>query len=90
MHIYDIKDVLSADYYFTRFDSKAIEQLLFDYLKPELMKITVISKKYKPISDRIEKWYGTEYNMKILKKSTLDNLNNCSFEIYKSIFQFNT
>ena len=76
MQIYDINDFLTAEYFMLEFSPYAIEKL-FDYLTPDKMKITVVSKKYKPITDRIEKWYGTEYNMKFLRKNTLEKLKFC-------------
>jgi insulysin len=74
MQIYDINDILAAEYFMLEYSPNTIEKLL-SYLTPEKMKITVVSKKYKPITDRIEKWYGTEYNIKFLKKVTLQKFN---------------
>ena len=76
MQIYDINDILAAEYFMLEYSPNTIEKLL-SYLTPEKMKITVVSKKYKPITDRIEKWYGTEYNIKFLKKVTLQKFNSC-------------
>lgn len=76
MQVYAIRDVLSADYYQTKFDSNSVEQLLF-HLTPEKMKVKVISKEYHGKTDRTEKWYGTEYKKMALKKSILDNLREC-------------
>lgn len=76
MRLYAIEDVLSADYYLKSFDSDAIEQLL-EYLTPELMKVTVISKKYEGVTDSIEKWYDTEYLFASLSEEELENLNDC-------------
>ena len=77
MQMYAVEDVLFASNYLTEFDPEAIEKLL-EYLTPEKIKIMVISKKYQGKTDRIEKWYGTEYKMLCLTKKTLENLNKCS------------
>jgi len=76
MQYYAIEDVMSADFYQTKFEPEAIENIL-EYLTPEKMKIKVISKKYQGKCDRIERWHGTEYKLMTLRKKTLENLNEC-------------
>jgi insulysin len=76
MQLYEIEDVLFASKYLTDFNPEAIETLL-EYLTPEKIKIMAISKKYQGKTDRIEKWYGTEYKMRCLERKTLEKLKNC-------------
>jgi len=65
MQFYAIEDVLSADFYQTKFDPEAIENIL-EHLTPEKMKVKVISKKYQ-----------AEYKKMTLRKKTLESLNEC-------------
>ncbi len=76
MQFYAIEDILSADFYQTKFDPEAIENIL-EHLTPEKMKVKVISKKYQGKCDKIEKWHGTEYKKMTLRKKTLESLNEC-------------
>ena len=84
LHTFSMEDILTANYYLTKFDPEAIKNI-YDYLTPEKMRVTVISKKFAEIADQKEKWYGTEYKLeKIPENKILDlkNLeNNDSFKI---------
>ena len=78
MQICAFEDVLCSGYYLTKFDPDAIQQLL-EYLTPEKMKASVVSKKFQGKTDKIEKWYGIEYREESLNRETLDSLINCGF-----------
>ena len=52
--------ILSSSYFLTRFEPSLVEELCA-LLTPQKMRVTVLSRKYKGATDRVEKWYGTEY-----------------------------
>lgn len=73
LHVYEMNDVLSANYYPTRYDPYEIKQL-FPYLEPSKMRVSAISKKYEGKTDKVEKWYGTEYRIEHLDPKFVDEL----------------
>ena len=44
---------------------------------PEKMRLTLLSKKYQGQTDRVEKWYGTEYKIEKIEPETLNKLKDC-------------
>lgn len=74
LHTYTFEDVLSAPYYATKFDPELIHSL-GSYLKPDKMRITLISKKYEGKTDKKEKWYGTDYAEAKMSESQINELN---------------
>lgn len=84
MHVHGMEDVLSANYYLTKYDPDAIKDL-YKYLTPEKMKVAVISKKYEGNTDKKEQWYDTEYSEQKLAKEQLDALNSCGLNENLSI-----
>lgn len=76
LHIFSMDHILTANYYLTRYDPALIETL-YDYLVPEKMRVSVVSKKYEGKTDRTEKWYGTEYRLDKLNQSQLQELKGC-------------
>jgi insulysin len=73
MHVYEMDDLLSANYYLSKFDPEAIKNL-YNYMTPEKMKVAVISKKFEGKCDKTEKWYGTEYSENKLTEDQLNEL----------------
>lgn len=65
LHVYEMKDILKANFYPDLFEPNEISAL-FPYLTPDKMRVSAISKKYEGKTDKIEKWYGTEYRMEHL------------------------
>ena len=76
MHIYEMDDLLAANYYLTKFDPEAIKKL-YDYLTPDKMKLAVISKKFEGETDLTEKWYGTQYKVDKMSDKQLEEIKNC-------------
>jgi insulysin len=76
LHIYSMENILSANYYLTKFDSELIESL-YSYLIPEKMRVSVISKKYESRTNLTEKWYGTEYKIEKLTHQLINELKTC-------------
>lgn len=85
LHIHEMKDVLTANYYPERFEPNEIVDL-FPYLTPDKMRVSAISKKYEGKTDKVEKWYGTEYRMehlqeKFIKEISSPGLTNSALKI---------
>ncbi|RNA20606.1 insulin-degrading enzyme isoform X1, partial [Brachionus plicatilis] len=87
LHTFSMDDILTANYYLKKFDPESIKTL-YEYLTPEKMRVTVISKKFAGKTDQQEKWYGTEFKMEKIpdeKIKALKNLEkNESFKIPSS------
>lgn len=77
LHIYGMREILTANYYLTKFEAEEI-QSLFDYLSPEKMRVTVVSKKYEGKTDTKEPWYGTDYKIEKMSEQQLNELKACS------------
>lgn len=73
LHIFTMEHILSGNYYLTKYDPNLI-QSLFDYLSPDKMRVTAISKKYEGKTENIEKWYGTEYKIEKLSTQFLNKI----------------
>lgn len=85
LHIIDMPDILTANYFPKKFEPNEITDL-FPYLRPDKMRVSVTSKKYEGKTNSVEKWYGTEYKLDWLDKQYVkelcaDNLNNPAFKI---------
>ncbi len=76
MHVYQMQDLLSADYFLTEFAPQAIQEL-FAHLSPRHMKAQVISKKFAGKTSLTERWYGTEYSVDALSPQQLEALASC-------------
>lgn len=75
LHVYSMDDVLSANYYLSKYDPAVIKDL-YNYLTPEKMKVAVISKAFEGKCDKTETWYGTEYSENKLTENQLNELRN--------------
>ncbi len=76
MHVFKMEHWLSGHYLTTKFEPNLINEVL-DHLKPELMKVFAISKKYEGKTDKTEKWCGTQYRTEKMSKDLLEKLKNC-------------
>lgn len=74
LHIFAFEHILTANYYQSKFEPQLIESLN-DYLTPEKMKLTVVSKKYEGATNGVEKWYGTQYKVDELSAAQIAELN---------------
>ncbi len=73
LHVHSFEHILTAHYYLTKFDAQLIESL-YDYLQPEKMKLTAVSKKFEGKTDSKENWYGTEYKEVPINETQLNEL----------------
>ncbi|KAM9326665.1 insulin-degrading enzyme [Gastrophryne carolinensis] len=60
LHYYPIEEVLAAEYLLEEFRPDLIAMVL-DRLRPENVRVAVVSKSFAGHTDRKEEWYGTEY-----------------------------
>jgi insulysin len=71
-----MENILTSNYYLNKFEPALIASV-YEHLVPEKMRVTVLSKKYQGKTDRVEKWYGTEYKEEKIPQETLDKLSKC-------------
>lgn len=71
-----MEDTLSGNYLLKKFDPSLINEV-FDHLKPELMKVFAVSKRYSDKADQTEKWYGTKYFTEKVSSELMEELKNC-------------
>ena len=83
MHVFKMKDVLSGNYLITKFEPKLINEI-YEFLKPEFMKVFAVSKKYEGKAEKTERWYGTQYSTEKLDNGLLTDLKNCGMnDVFK-------
>ncbi|OQV25668.1 Insulin-degrading enzyme [Hypsibius exemplaris] len=70
MQKYPMSEVLSASTLLTKYDAKAISDLL-DLLTPEGIRISILSKTFAKASNNKEPIYGTEYELKDIPKELI-------------------
>ncbi|CAF0874976.1 unnamed protein product [Brachionus calyciflorus] len=73
LHIFSMENILSANYYLTKFNPEGIREL-YDHMTPEKMRVTVIGKKYEGKTDQKEKWYGTDFKMEKISNEKINEL----------------
>ena len=71
-----MENILTSNYYLNKFEPDLIASV-YEHLVPEKMRLTLLSKKYQGQTDRVEKWYGTEYKIEKIEQETLNKLNEC-------------
>ena len=71
-----MEDILSAYNLIKKFEPNLINEI-FDYLKPELMKVFAVSKNFEGQTDETEKRYGTQYKTEKFRAEVLAELQNC-------------
>lgn len=76
MHVFKMEHALSGNYLMTKFEPDVINEIL-DQLRPEKMKVTLISKHFDGKTDLTEKWYGTQYKKEKIDEGNLEDLKNC-------------
>jgi len=59
---YPMSEVLSAYHLFDHFEPKLINQIM-DNLHPNNMRVSIVSKSFEGKTDKVEKWYGTNYSV---------------------------
>lgn len=75
LQLYPLLEVLSGPYLSTEWRPDLIDMVL-SYLKPGNIRVAVVGKKFEPIVDSVEKWYGTKYKLEKISDKTLNLWNN--------------
>uniref|UniRef100_A0A8D3CM20 Insulin-degrading enzyme n=1 Tax=Scophthalmus maximus TaxID=52904 RepID=A0A8D3CM20_SCOMX len=80
LHYYPLEEVLAAEYLLEDFRPDLIEMVL-DKLRPEHVRVAVVSKSFEGQTDKTEEWYGTQYKQEAISEETIKFIPT-NFEIY--------
>ncbi|XP_071947721.1 insulin-degrading enzyme-like [Antedon mediterranea] len=78
LHEYSFTEVLSADYTMSEYRPDLITMIL-GLLTPDKARISVVSKSFEGKTENVEKWYGTEYNVKKVPADVIQKWQNAGF-----------
>uniref|UniRef100_A0AAX7TZT0 Insulin-degrading enzyme n=1 Tax=Astatotilapia calliptera TaxID=8154 RepID=A0AAX7TZT0_ASTCA len=70
LHYYPLEEVLAAEYLLEEFRPDLIEMVL-DKLRPEHVRVAVVSKSFEGQTDITEEWYGTQYKQEAISEETI-------------------
>ncbi|XP_047206876.1 insulin-degrading enzyme isoform X1 [Girardinichthys multiradiatus] len=72
LHYYPLEEVLAAEYLLEDFRPDLIEMVL-DKLRPENVRVAVVSKSFEGQTDQTEEWYGTQYKQEAISEDSIKN-----------------
>ncbi|XP_062286623.1 insulin-degrading enzyme isoform X2 [Scomber scombrus] len=75
LHYYPLEEVLAAEYLLEDFRPDLIEMVL-DKLRPEHVRVAVVSKSFEGQTDKTEEWYGTQYKQEAISAETIKKWEN--------------
>ncbi|XP_059421799.1 insulin-degrading enzyme isoform X1 [Carassius carassius] len=75
LHYYPLEEVLAAEYLLEEFRPDLIEMVL-DKLRPENVRVAVVSKSFEGQTDRTEEWYGTQYRQEAITDDAIKKWQN--------------
>uniref|UniRef100_A0A8C1ETM3 Insulin-degrading enzyme n=1 Tax=Cyprinus carpio carpio TaxID=630221 RepID=A0A8C1ETM3_CYPCA len=75
LHYYPLEEVLAAEYLLEEFRPDLIEMVL-DKLRPENVRVAVVSKSFEGQTDRTEEWYGTQYKQEAITDEAIKKWQN--------------
>ncbi|XP_030424790.1 insulin-degrading enzyme isoform X2 [Gopherus evgoodei] len=75
LHYYPIEEVLAAEYLLEEFRPDLIEMVL-DKLRPENVRVAIVSKSFEGKTDRTEEWYGTQYKQEAISDEVIQKWQN--------------
>ncbi|XP_047668117.1 insulin-degrading enzyme isoform X1 [Tachysurus fulvidraco] len=75
LHYYPLEEVLAAEYMLEDFRPDLIEMVL-DKLRPENVRVAVVSKSFEGQTDKTEEWYGTQYKQESISDEAIKNWQN--------------
>ncbi|XP_078079642.1 insulin-degrading enzyme isoform X1 [Mustelus asterias] len=75
LHYYPIHEVLAAEYLLEEFRADLI-QMVLDKLRPETVRVAVVSKSFEGQTDKTEKWYGTHYKQEAIGADVIEKWQN--------------
>ncbi|XP_049457335.1 insulin-degrading enzyme isoform X1 [Epinephelus fuscoguttatus] len=71
VHYYPLEEVLAAEYLLEDFRPDLIEMVL-DKLRPEHVRVAVVSKSFEGQTDKTEEWYGTQYKQEAISAESIE------------------
>ncbi|XP_023863299.1 insulin-degrading enzyme isoform X1 [Salvelinus sp. IW2-2015] len=78
LHYYPLEEILAAEYLLEDFRPDLIEMVL-DKLRPEYVRVAVVSKSFEGQTDKTEEWYGTHYKQEPISEEILKKWGNADF-----------
>ncbi|XP_005991607.1 insulin-degrading enzyme isoform X2 [Latimeria chalumnae] len=75
LHYYPIEEVLAAEYLLEEFSPHLIEMVL-DKLRPENVRVAIVSKSFEGQTDKKEEWYGTQYRQETISDAVIEKWKN--------------
>ncbi|XP_061692661.1 insulin-degrading enzyme isoform X2 [Syngnathoides biaculeatus] len=70
LHYYPLEEVLAAEYLLEDFRPDLIEMVL-DKLRPEFVRVVLVSKSFDGQTDKSEEWYGTQYKQEAISEEII-------------------
>lgn len=70
LHYYPLNGVLTAEYLLEEFRPDLIDMVL-DKLRPENVRVAIVSKSFEGKTDRTEQWYGTQYKQEAIPEDVI-------------------
>ncbi|KAM4032052.1 insulin-degrading enzyme isoform 1-T1 [Anomaloglossus baeobatrachus] len=71
LHYYPLEEVLAAEYLLEEFRPDLIEMVLHN-LRPENVRVAIVSKSFEGKTDRTEEWYGTQYKQEDIPADVIE------------------
>uniref|UniRef100_A0AAZ3RRR4 Insulin-degrading enzyme n=1 Tax=Oncorhynchus tshawytscha TaxID=74940 RepID=A0AAZ3RRR4_ONCTS len=75
LHYYPLEEILAAEYLLEDFRPDLIEMVL-DKLRPEYVRVAVVSKSFEGQTDKTEEWYGTHYKQEPISEEVIKKWGN--------------
>ncbi|XP_033260781.2 insulin-degrading enzyme isoform X7 [Orcinus orca] len=75
LHYYPLEEVLTAEYLLEEFRPDLIEMVL-DKLRPENVRVAIVSKSFEGKTDCTEEWYGTQYKQEAIPDEVIKKWQN--------------
>uniref|UniRef100_A0A8B9HF54 Insulin-degrading enzyme n=1 Tax=Astyanax mexicanus TaxID=7994 RepID=A0A8B9HF54_ASTMX len=75
VHYYPLEEILAAEYMLEDFRPDLIEMVL-DKLRPENVRVAVVSKSFEGQTDKTEEWYGTQYKQESISDEVIKKWQN--------------
>ncbi|KAF3827763.1 hypothetical protein GH733_000998 [Mirounga leonina] len=75
LHYYPLEEVLTAEYLLEEFRPDLIEMVL-DKLRPENVRVAIVSKSFEGKTDHTEEWYGTQYKQEAIPDEVIKKWQN--------------
>ncbi|XP_044152189.1 insulin-degrading enzyme isoform X2 [Bufo gargarizans] len=72
LHYYPLGEILAAEYLLEEFRPDLIEMVL-DKLRPENVRVAIVSKSFEGKTDQTEEWYGTQYKEEAIPADAIEN-----------------